>query len=114
MLINSADFQRQFGKFREMAQREPVTVTSYGRESVVLLSATEYKRLKSQDRRSFHPLPAAENLFPETFEVFDVRLDFVVGLSGRSGPDDESAVRGLRGVDNLAQAAPFGVGFDLS
>ena len=55
MLINSADFQRQFGKFREMAQREPVTVTSYGRESVVLLSATEYKRLKSQDRRSFHP-----------------------------------------------------------
>jgi prevent-host-death family protein len=37
--VTSADFQRGFGRYREVAQREPVVITSHGREILVLLSA---------------------------------------------------------------------------
>lgn len=45
-IVSASEFQRNFGHFKEVAQREPVIVTSNGRESVVLLSATEYALLK--------------------------------------------------------------------
>ena len=48
--VSSAEFQRGFGRYREAAQREPVTITNPGRESLVLLSAEEYRRLKRRDR----------------------------------------------------------------
>ncbi|MGR3179697.1 MAG: type II toxin-antitoxin system Phd/YefM family antitoxin [Candidatus Anammoxibacter sp.] len=48
--VTSAEFQKQFGQFRELAQHEPVTVTSHGRDSVVLLSATEYTKLKTSKK----------------------------------------------------------------
>ena len=50
--VTAAEFQRKFGRYRESAQREPVAITSHGRESVVLLSAEEYRRLKQQDRQA--------------------------------------------------------------
>lgn len=40
--VTASEFQKNFGNFKEVAQREPVTVTSNGRESVVLISAAEY------------------------------------------------------------------------
>lgn len=43
--VTSSEFQKNFGQFKELAQREPVAVTSNGRESVVLISATEYAAL---------------------------------------------------------------------
>lgn len=49
--VTAAEFQKRFGRFREAAQREPVTVTSHGRESVVLVSAVdfaEYQKLKQE------------------------------------------------------------------
>ncbi len=46
--VTSAEFQKQFGQFRELAQHEPVTVTSHGRDSVVLISAAEYSKLKQR------------------------------------------------------------------
>ena len=48
--ISSAEFQRAFGRYREAALREPVTITNHGRDSVVLVGADEYHRLKSRDR----------------------------------------------------------------
>jgi prevent-host-death family protein len=45
-IVSASEFQRNFGYFKEVAQREPVMVTSNGRESVVLLSASEYAELK--------------------------------------------------------------------
>ncbi len=42
--VTASEFQKNFGAFKEIAQREPVTVTSNGRESVVLISATEYQK----------------------------------------------------------------------
>jgi prevent-host-death family protein len=50
--ISAAEFQKHFGKYRDLAQREPVAVTSYGRESVVLISAKEYERYRQLDSRS--------------------------------------------------------------
>jgi len=41
--VPASEFQKNFGMFKEIAQREPVAVTSNGRESVVLISAVEYK-----------------------------------------------------------------------
>ena len=56
----SADVQKQFGRFRDIAQREPVTITAHGRESLVMISTEEFKRLKALDtRRAYftHELP---------------------------------------------------------
>lgn len=49
--ITAAELQKQFGRYREIAIREPVAVTHHGRDSLVVLSADEYKRLKSMDDR---------------------------------------------------------------
>lgn len=49
--ITAAELQNHFGRYRDLAQREPVSVTHHGRESIVVLSADEYKRLKALDSR---------------------------------------------------------------
>lgn len=59
--ITAAELQNHFGRYRDMAQKEPVSVTHHGRESIVVMSADEYKRLKALDtRRTYyaHELPA--------------------------------------------------------
>ena len=48
--VTSAEFQKNFGRYREAAIREAVTITNHGRDSLVLLSADEYRRLKRRDR----------------------------------------------------------------
>ena len=48
--VTSAELIRKFGRYRDMAQREPVTITNHGRDSLVLLSNEEYQRLKRRDR----------------------------------------------------------------
>ncbi len=42
---------RKFGEYQDVALREPVSITSNGRERLVLLSADEYRRLKRRDRQ---------------------------------------------------------------
>jgi prevent-host-death family protein len=51
-VVTSADFQKNFGRYREAAIREPLVITNHGRESLVLLSAAEYRRLKQRDRET--------------------------------------------------------------
>ncbi len=50
--VTSAEFQKNFGRCREAAIREAVTITNHGRDSLVLLSADEYRRLKQRDREA--------------------------------------------------------------
>ena len=45
--ITASELQKKFGKYQAVAQREPITVTSHGRESVVIMSVSEHYRLKS-------------------------------------------------------------------
>ncbi len=49
--ISAAELQRQWGRVQDMALAEPVTITSNGRDRMVLLSADEYVRLKKRDRQ---------------------------------------------------------------
>ena len=50
--VTSAELRKSFCRCRERAQQEPVVVTKHGRDSLVLLSIEEYRRLKSQDRKA--------------------------------------------------------------
>lgn len=49
--VTSAEFQKGFGRYREAALREPVTITNHGRDSLVIMAADEYQRLKRRERR---------------------------------------------------------------
>jgi prevent-host-death family protein len=49
--VSSGDFQRRWGQIIDLAIAEPVTITSNGRDRMVLMSADEYKRLKQRDRQ---------------------------------------------------------------
>jgi prevent-host-death family protein len=52
--VPATEFTRNFGLYREVAQREPVAVTSHGRPTGYFISAVEYEemqRLKALARR---------------------------------------------------------------
>lgn len=49
--ISSVEFQKNFGRYQDLALTQPVTVTRNGRDRTVILSAEEYHRLKRRDRR---------------------------------------------------------------
>ena len=49
--VTASELQKNFGKYQAQAQRQPVKVTSHGRESVVLISAEDYERYRSMDDR---------------------------------------------------------------
>lgn len=53
--VSSAELQRSFGHYRDVALQHPVSITNHGRETLVLLSAAEYRRLKKLDRRVVRP-----------------------------------------------------------
>jgi len=44
--ITSAEFQKNIGRYQDLALTQPVTVTRNGRDRTVVLSADEYARLK--------------------------------------------------------------------
>jgi prevent-host-death family protein len=81
--ITSAEFQKNFGRYREVAIRQPLVITNHGRESLVLLSADEYRRLKKLDREVLHvselsdaDIEAIRNgEIPEEFAAFDHEIE---------------------------------------
>ncbi len=53
--VPATEFTRNFGRYREIAQREPVAVTSHGRATGYFISAVafeEMQRLQASVRRS--------------------------------------------------------------
>jgi prevent-host-death family protein len=53
--VPATEFTRNFGQYREIAQREPVAVTSHGRAMGYFISTLEYEelqRLRVYGRRS--------------------------------------------------------------
>jgi prevent-host-death family protein len=53
--ITASEFARNFGRYRETVQREPVAVTSHGRTTGYFVSAEafdEYQALKAMSRRA--------------------------------------------------------------
>jgi PHD/YefM family antitoxin component YafN of YafNO toxin-antitoxin module len=55
MTVSSGDFLKLYGRIVEMALKEPVSITSHGRERLVLLSAEEYRRLKANEQTALYP-----------------------------------------------------------
>ncbi|MCA1941799.1 MAG: type II toxin-antitoxin system Phd/YefM family antitoxin [Caenispirillum bisanense] len=50
---SATDVQKQFGKWLEAAQREPVAIMRHGRESGYLISAEEYHQLRAASRQAY-------------------------------------------------------------
>ncbi|MFI5011943.1 MAG: type II toxin-antitoxin system Phd/YefM family antitoxin [Hyphomicrobiales bacterium] len=48
--VTAAEFQRNIGRYQDMALVQPVAVTRNGRERTVMISVEEYHRLKRRDR----------------------------------------------------------------
>lgn len=75
--ITASQFAKEFGRYKEEAQREPIAITTYGRISGYFVSAREYaelQRLRALERRAYrlNELPrdiieaiAAANMSPE-------------------------------------------------
>jgi len=54
--VTSTEFAKNFGRYREAAQREPVAITSHGRTSGYFVSPYEYaelERLRAYQRRVY-------------------------------------------------------------
>jgi prevent-host-death family protein len=49
--VSAAEFQRNIGRYQDMALVQPVAVTRNGRERTVMISIEEYHRLKQRDRQ---------------------------------------------------------------
>jgi prevent-host-death family protein len=52
--VTSGEFLKAYGRITDTAMREPVSITSHGRERLVLLSAEEYRRLRQGCREALH------------------------------------------------------------
>ena len=48
--VPATEFQKNVGRYSDVALTQPVTVTRNGRDRTVMLSAAEYQRLKRRDR----------------------------------------------------------------
>lgn len=55
MRVTTADFIKHYGSLANHALSEPLTITKNGRDRLVLVSAEEFSRLKSRDRRAVLP-----------------------------------------------------------
>jgi prevent-host-death family protein len=51
--VTASEYSKKVGLYKAIAQREPVVITSHGREETVLVSAEEYRRLTRRRRRPF-------------------------------------------------------------
>ncbi|MEE9333670.1 MAG: type II toxin-antitoxin system prevent-host-death family antitoxin [Granulosicoccaceae bacterium] len=67
--ISAVEFQREFGRFRSMAHREPVTITNHGRADVVLISHEQYLAYRQFERYAPTAL-FADEIPKDTLEQF--------------------------------------------
>jgi prevent-host-death family protein len=49
--VTASEFQQAFGALSDKARHEPVIITKHGRDSLVVMAAEEWERLKRRDRR---------------------------------------------------------------
>ena len=49
-LVTSSEFQESFEALSASARQEPVTITRYGADDLVVVSAGVFKRLKQRER----------------------------------------------------------------
>jgi prevent-host-death family protein len=82
MKVSAAEFQRNIGRYQDVALTQAVAVTRNGRERTVLISVEEYERLKRRDRQVLRPEDFSEEDIaaleqtraPESTKAFDSEL----------------------------------------
>ena len=70
--VTAAELQKQFEHYRDMASKQPISITHQGRESLIVLSIEEYQRLKAlDDRQALYPWELPEDVLQalENIEV---------------------------------------------
>jgi len=70
IVYSASQAGKHFGEIRERALVEPVGIDRRGKLSVVVISASEYERLKALDSR--RPL-SAEEIPPELIDELDAK-----------------------------------------
>jgi prevent-host-death family protein len=65
--VTASEYSKKVGLYQTIAQREPVIITSHGREETVLISADEYRRLTRRRRRPY----LIENLPEEDWHAIE-------------------------------------------
>lgn len=81
--VSAAEFQRNIGRYQDMALVQPVAVTRNGRDRTVMISIEEYHRLKRRDRQVLQlqdftdaDIAALEQTrAPESSKAFDGELE---------------------------------------
>ena len=81
--VSAAEFQRNIGRYQDLALTQPIAVTRNGRERTVMISTEEYHRLKRRDREVLsledfteEDIQAIETArAPEWTKEFDHELD---------------------------------------
>lgn len=81
--VTAEEFDRDAAKYRDIAKREPVTVTSDGHEQSVLVSAEQFRDMRFNRRRVLGPDDFTEEELlvmesapiPEELKAFDHELE---------------------------------------
>ncbi|MDI7774136.1 hypothetical protein [Asticcacaulis sp. EMRT-3] len=54
LTVPAAEVQRKFGYYTDEAMLQPVGIQRHGTTRLVMISASEYERLKRRDRQAIH------------------------------------------------------------
>lgn len=77
--VPTTEFTRNFGRYREIVQREPIAVTSRGRPTGYFVSAVEYEELQRYKR-----------LAQQSFATSDLPKEEVETIAaGRMSPEHD-------------------------
>jgi prevent-host-death family protein len=74
--VTASEFQQAFGALSDKARREPVVITKHGRDSLVVMAAEEWERLKRRDRK-VGPIEALSDDWVEAIRRADVPVDYI-------------------------------------
>lgn len=58
--VLASEFQRETGRYQDMAQREPVTITKHDRPFCVLMSFETYQQIMRKNHRTLHATQLAD------------------------------------------------------
>lgn len=82
--ISSTEFQRNLGALTDKASREPVIITTHGREKLALIPIEDWNRLKMLDeRRVLDTVDMPDDLRKAMMD--DQKKDEEAGLNGEYG-----------------------------
>ncbi len=66
--VTATEFAKNFGRYREEAQRSPVAITSHGRTTGYFVSPQEFaelERLRAYERKAYRVADLPEDIFNE-------------------------------------------------